>query len=300
MFSMSAYAIATMFVKKLSLYETPIGAYEILFFQSVIGLLLLLVLDKKLSLALPKQNSLLHAGRVMMAAGGVILFYLSLDCLPLAAIAALDLLSPFFATVGAFVLLHEAATSRRITAVVLAFIGAIIIAHPWTAFQEGAVPFNWALMLPIGSALCCACSKLCTRALTIKTENPSQLTAYLLFFLIPTMAIPMYLEWTMPTPEQWGLLCLISAFITLGHFSLAKSCQMAELTVLLPFGFLKPMLHIVIGVLIFNEIPEDPALWVGLGIIFFSMYLLFSKSNPTKKHASAPNLEGMVPSQANA
>lgn len=280
--SMSAYATATLFVKKLSLYEITLSPYEILFFQSIIGLVLLLSLDKSLTLTLPKQNLALHATRVMMAAAGVIFFYTGLERLPLAAIAALDLLSPFFATVGAFLLLNEAATPRRIIAVTLAFSGAIIIAHPWTAFQEGAVPFNWALLFPIGNAFFYACSKLATRALTLKTEHPSQLTAYLLLFLIPTMAIPMFFHWQTPSLEQIGLLSLIGIFITLGHFALAKSCQLSELTLLLPFGFLKPLMHITIGIVVFNELPEDPALWTGLGIIFVSMYLLFSKKTAPK------------------
>ena len=68
---------------------------------------------------------------------------------------------------------------------------------------------------------------------------------------------------------------IILGFLTaIAHFSFSKAYQLAEVTFLMPIGFIKFFLSTLIGYLAFAEIPYTPSSWIGMIIIFFSILLL--------------------------
>jgi drug/metabolite transporter (DMT)-like permease len=210
--------------------------------------------------------------RVFSAVLGICLWYFALKAMPVAESVALSFTGPVFTVVGAWLLLHEKMNTRRFIAIGLSLSGAFIIARPDIPLQSNVI--GMAALLPLGSALALAFSKLLTRKLVLLGHTPTYLAASLLLLMTPISLLLALVNWQAPTLQHLPWLIGMGVLAACSHLTFAKAYQLADVAFLAPFGFSKFMLGALIGYCFFAELPRAWSLWLGLLVIFASILVL--------------------------
>lgn len=226
---------------------------------------ILLVVPVIVRLGLPELLGVrmrLHAARGVVHGVGVMLWFFAMSRLPIAEVTALGFTAPIFTAAGAMFLLRERVRSYRVAGIILGFIGALIVLRPGLRIIDiGAVAMLIAAPL-------FACSLLLAKVAT-RTHSSSVIVVLLSVFCTLTLMPLALVYWRTPTMEELILLFVTAAFATLGHYTLTRAFQVAELTALQPFSFLQLVWATLLGVVMFSEHP-DLWIWAGAGLIVFS------------------------------
>ncbi len=257
---------------------TPLPIYTIMFFQNIIGFLVISSWLWK-----PKAISTRHFGtvkpwlhflRIITAAVGIGLWYISLRCMPITQVVALSLIGPIITTVGAILFLKEHFNLQRKIAVFLSIAGGFLIARPdRTLFH--AAGYNWLMLLPLLAAFVFALEKLLTRKLLALNESPSSLAWSLLVFISPLCLLPVFFYgWVNPDISQIPWILLLGILNALAHYTFNKAYALAEITLLLPFGGTKLILSAALSYFAFFEIPKSLDMWLGITVIALSTLVL--------------------------
>jgi drug/metabolite transporter (DMT)-like permease len=235
-----------------SLGQVPLPAYEVAFFQNILGLLFLIpwILQNGPA-SLITGKPILQACRIILSATGLVLWYFSLTQMPLAQAVALMFLGPLITTIGAKIFLKESIGKERGLAILIGFVGGGIISH--TSISTGTL--SLLALCPILAATCFSGATLMIRRLT-QVDSPQLIVVYLLFFMAPILFIPT-LFWGF-LPELWQLPYLLSmgGFAAGAHLCLSKAYASAEVTYLIPYGFTKWFASALIGLAAFAEVPS--------------------------------------------
>lgn len=193
-------------------------------------------------------------------------FFLALGRIGLAEAAAVSAVNPVFITLGGALFLREALGPRRIGAIIVALIGALIVIRP------GSDVFQPAALLPLIAAFCFASYTLITRRL-----GPDEDVWTSLFYtglvgsIILTAFIPFYLPPL--TPQAISLLLLIAAAGTLGQLMLIRALSMAEAGLLAPFNYVSLIFAVIWGLVLFGEVPDALTLLGALVIAGAGIYV---------------------------
>lgn len=262
--------------------NNPLPIYTIMFFQHLIGMLVIsawMWWANELHVSdFRTTKPWLHFLRVITAAAGIGLFYLSLRYLSVTQAVALSITTPIITTIGAVVFLKENFNLPRKIAVFSSIIGGILVARPDQAISQLGIP-TWFVFLPVLAAFAFAFDKLLTRKLLALNENPRTLAWYLLAFIAPFSLLPvLHYGWVSPEMQHWPWLCLLGLLGACAHYTFNKAYALAEVTVLLPFGAARLILGGMFSYLAFYEIPKSVDLWFGISIIIFSTILLSAES----------------------
>lgn len=195
--------------------------------------------------------------------------FMALRHLQLAQAVSITFASPFIVTAFAGPLLGEWAGPRRWAAIVVGFIGVLIIVQP----EPGA--FQPAALFSIGAAICYAGYSLTTRMLS-GTDTPASMLFYA--SLIGTIVLTPGLPDVATLPSSWlvGVALLASGLAaTVGHFLLIFANRHAPATVLAPFSYTQLLWMVISGYLVFHDVPNTATL-VGAAVVIASgLYVLY-------------------------
>jgi len=213
----------------------------------------------------------LHVLRVGLGAIGVQLWVLGLAHVPIWQAIALILLSPFFVTLGAGLVLRERVTRARWGAVIIGMVGGVIILEPWSD------RFQLAALLPIGAAAFWAAASVVTKHLT-REDGAATITIYLLLLLTPiNFALAVGPGLALPQAAIW-MVAVAGVLSAAAQFALARAYTLADAAFLQPFDHLKLPLNVALGLAVFGFAPTG-SMWLGAGIIIAaSVYLLQKES----------------------
>lgn len=215
----------------------------------------------------------LHILRVALAAGGVQLWTMGLAHVPIWQAIALILLSPFFVTLGAGLVLRETVSLHRWGAVVLGIIGGAVILEPWSD------RFQLAALLPVGAAALWAASSVITKFLTHR-DSAETITIYLLLLLSPiNAALALGGGFALPPQALWLVIGagLLTAF---AQHILARAYTLADAAFLQPFDHLKLVFNVVLGFAVFGFLPTG-SMWLGTAIILAASFYLLEQERRT-------------------
>ncbi|WP_425043669.1 DMT family transporter [Primorskyibacter sp. S87] len=226
------------------------------FLRYVFGLVFLLpAIKPMLQTSLKPRHWQLFALRGVLHAVAVMLWFFAMTQIPLAEVTAMNYLTPVYVTLGAALFLGEKLAARRLTAVVVALVGAIIILRP--GIREVS-PGHLAML---GMTFLMGGSYLLTKRL-VNEISPvvivAQLSIWVTIILTP-LAISV---WTPPQPEDLVLLLIVACFATAGHYCMTLALQAAPIAVTQPATFLQLIWATLLGALVFAE-PVD--IWVVAG-----------------------------------
>ncbi len=232
--------------------------FQTVFLRSVFGLLLLSPWLLRVGIgALTTQRPLLHLGRGMSSVIGFTLWVVALSLVPLAEATALSFAMPLFATVGGALILGEVVGRGRWLAVVVGFIGVLIIIRPGIAIvQPGA-------LVALAAACGFAASALLTRQLSA-TEAPFTVVFYVsLFMSVVTLGMSLPV-WQTPSLEMLGIAAATGALGTIAQLCLVRAYGAADVSVIVPFDFVRLVFVTIIGFMVFAQVPD---VWTWLGAI---------------------------------
>jgi drug/metabolite transporter (DMT)-like permease len=191
------------------------------------------------------------------------LFFHGVVYLPLATAAAISLSSPIIVTALSAKLLDEPVGPRRWAAVVVGFVGALIVVRPG---HEG---FDWHALLIVASTVCSSFYQLFSRRYG-QTERPdaSATVATIVGTLAATPFMPF--EWVTPT-TTWHAVLFVGMGIMAGtgHYFLTIAYSQAPAAVVTPFNYTQLIGSAILGYVVFNESP-DLWTWVGSAVIVAS------------------------------
>jgi drug/metabolite transporter (DMT)-like permease len=216
------------------------------------------------AILLPKQGLQVLRGGFLM--GATICFFGALAILPLADTLALSFVSPLLVTLLSPWLLGETVGWRRRAAVVVGFLGVLIIVRP--GFQE--VGLGALLALASGCSFAfyvIATKKLAGTAPPMVTLTYTALLGCVVLSLLMTVGGESVWRW--PDREAWIMMAGIGAIAVVGHFLLITAYDYADASLLAPFYYSEMIMSATLGYLVFGDFP-DPWTWVGIAIIVAS------------------------------
>ena len=151
----------------------------------------------------------------------VMLWFFAMARIPIAQVTAIGFTTPIFTTMGAVLFLGEVLHARRIAAVVVSFLGTLIILRP------GAVSIELGALAQLAAAPLFACSFLIAKKLT-ETESSASIVAYMSVFVTLALLPPALLVWRTPTLTELGWLFVTAIFATAGHYTFTRAMQLAR------------------------------------------------------------------------
>lgn len=204
-------------------------------------------------------------------------YFLGLAALPLADTVAIFFVAPLLITALSVPILGEKVGRRRWAAVIVGLVGVVVMLRPGGAFQ-------WALVLPVISALAYAGMHMMTRLMK-GTENAVAMTFYVqMSFLVVCACMGLafgggqfadqsdaslaflFRAWVWPAPWDWPVLVASGLASATGGLLIAQAYRLCEAGLAAPFEYGSVPLAILSGLFIFGEWPDLPA-WVGMALI---------------------------------
>ena len=218
-----------------------------------------------------------HVLRAAFSSGGMVLFYLAFAVLPVALATTLTFTQAMFVTLLAALVLKETVGRNRIGAVIVGFVGVLVVMRP------GFASVDPGMFIALFGALVAALLMIVTRSLS-STESRMTIMLYSAWFGLLMIAAPAALSWSTIRPDHWPLLALVGLAGTTGQFLMVGAFQVAEASALAPVDYIRLIFALIAGYVLFNEIP-DVWTWIGAAIIIgsvsYAAHLDRRATNPT-------------------
>ena len=197
-----------------------------------------------------------------------ILFFYSISIISMAKALTLAFIAPLITTALSPFMLNEKVGIRRWSAVIVGFLGSLIVIRP------GFLDFNLATIAGLGTGFFYGLYLIVTRKLH-NSDTPllTLLLTGVVGLAIGSLIVPFV--WINLSINQWLLLALMGIFACLGHFFLILSLKYADASKLAPLGYFEIVTNVMLGYYFFLDFP-DRLSWIGLLIIIFSgIYISF-------------------------
>ena len=265
--SVCTFSVMDLLVKWSSDYPTG----EVLFFRGFFGLLptYFLIPKNKLKTFYRTERSKEHLFRCLMGLMALIAIVIALRELPLAVVVSLSYAAPLFITVLSIFLLSEKVGIFRWLAVIIGFVGVIIIAEP------GFKGMNYLYFLPLIFCIGMAFVTITIRKLS--TTEPIWLIS--IFFTITISIAGLFtipLGWQMPNFQDFILLALIGITGGSANLFLTQSYKLSEVSLVAPLKYLALVFAIFFGYFIWNEIPTIKTL-IGASLVVLASLIIFRR-----------------------
>ena len=185
-----------------------------------------------------------------------ICFFYSISVISLAKALSLAYVAPLIVTAFSPMFLGEKVGFRRWSAVVIGFVGSLVVIRP------GFVEINLASLAALGTGVMYGFYLIITRKLST-SDNP--LLTLLLTGIVGAVIIScvMPFVWVNPTLNQWSMMAAIGVFACIGHLFLILSLKYADASKLAPFSYFEIITNIIIGYYFFSDFPDS---WTFLGL----------------------------------
>ena len=230
------------------------------FFTVVITLSFIIIFFRKQLVWTSKPKLQLFRGLILLCAN--MLFFYAISIISLTKALTLAFVAPLIVTALSPFILGEIVGYRRWLAVIIGFIGSLIVIRP------GLIEFNLATLAALGTGFFYGIYFIITRKLH---TADSPLLTLLIAGVVGAIILSAYMpfSWIEPNPNQWLFMFCIGLCASVGHFFLILSLKYADASKLAPFSYFEIVTNVIIGYYFFSDFP-DIWTWVGLLIIINS------------------------------
>ena len=263
--------------------DYPVG--QVLFFRGFCGIIPILFL-------IPKDRyfdfyktarPFLHLKRCLAGLIALVSIFIALRNLPLATVVSITFAAPIFTTIFSIFLLNEKVRLYRWLAVIVGFIGIIIISEP------GFSSLNLYYIYPI--IFCLGLSYVAIAIRKLSTTEPVWLISFFFSFSIMLLSfLSFYQNWIFPSLLDLLLLSLIGILGGLANLWLSQSYKLSEVSLVTPLKYLALVFAIIFGYFIWDEIPTFKTL-LGAGLVILSSFIIFRREMTLKKNVSVSRHE---------
>ena len=279
--SVCAFSIMDVIVKWSDDY--PVG--QVLFFRGFFGIIPLLFL-------IPKERyfdfyktarPILHFKRCLAGLIALISIFIALRNLPLATVVSISFAAPIFTTIFSIFLLNEKVGLYRWLAVIVGFVGIVIISEP------GLSSLNLYYIYPV--IFCLGLSYVAIAIRKLSSTEPVWLISFFFSFSIMILSFfSFYQRWIMPDFLDLFLLSMIGILGGLANLWLSQSYKLSEVSLVTPLKYLALVFAIIFGYFIWDEVPTSKTL-IGATLVILSSIIIFKRENTLKKNLSVTRHE---------
>jgi drug/metabolite transporter (DMT)-like permease len=283
-------------------FSDDYSVFQIVFIRGYIAMGIILVCMAFFSpqISLVSKRPLLMLARGLLGFGSYTSYYLAVAAMPLAEVVAITFTMPLFVTVMSALILKESVGPRRWAAVVIGFVGVLIIISPSGEFDLLAVIFAFT------AAITYATHTIITRYLS-KHDHPvtmalntiviftlsSGLLALLMYYEIilvssshPSLAF-FGRDWVVPELFDIFLLVVIGFIAAIGFYAISKAYCVSEASAIAPFEYTYLIWAVVFGFLIWDEVPGLTTILGIMILVSSSLYIWYRERQLEIVHSVA-------------
>lgn len=253
-----------------------IPLFQVVFFRNFFALIPLFFVIYFLKLKLSTINKYpLHLGRAVIGITAMSLFFISIRYVPLVEMQTISFSSVFFISILSVFFLGEKIGYRRIIAVIIGFIGVVIILNP------GSAIFSNYSFLPLIASFFLSIAVIFLKKILLTNNN---ILSVWIFTAFCTVISLFFYDDTWIWPQNYDLIFMVaSGFLGfIAQICLTKSFQMADASLLAPLDFSSVIWSFLIGYIFFQEFITLNVLFGGL-IIIISVSYIFYRERVLKK-----------------
>lgn len=269
----ASLCVSDALAKTLTDQYTPI---QIMFLRNLIALPFAVVIAWRMGGrgALRSATYPAHLLRGVLWVIATVMFFTSIHFLGLAEATALIFAAPLFITALSAMFFGEHVGWRRWSAVLLGFVGVLIIVRP------GSASFQLIMLLPVATAFVYALLMLSARWVDSQ-ESVWTLLLYLsgAATLISSLIVPFY--WVPVQISNLWQFTGIALFGTMGMTLMTQAFRIAPAVVVAPLDYTALIWATGLGWLFWNEVP-DTLTFVGAGIIIYSGVVTILRERKTQ------------------
>ena len=247
------------------------------FFFHALALLIFLGPSKLLYLS-KTSNIKLQSIRSLMMIATAFFFFSGINAVDLATAHSIFFITPILVTVFSIPILGERIGLRRILGVCAGFSGALVILRPgFDHVPPEALYFVFA-------AITAAIYQITTRQLG-KVDDAYTSLFYTAVFGTILSSLIVWAYWQPLELVYWALMIALGFSAALGHFFLIKAFQAAPVSALMPFSYFSFIWALIIGYLLFNELPDTQTI-LGAGIIMGSGIYIYCREKKVSANST--------------
>ena len=259
------------------------GSFQLMLFRSAIAMIPVAVLIWRaggLRSVLPNRPWL-QAVRIVVAFGSTLGFFYVFPRMPLVDAYAISFAAPLFMVALSVPLLGEPVGWRRWTAVIVGFVGVLIMLDPW------GIEFHAMSLIVLGATFCYALSAVMLRQLS---RHDSDVVALFWLSLATSAAslagaVP---AWVWPSPIDWLWLVTMGLLGGVAQILSTRAWRLAPAAILAPFDYTSIVLAVLFGYFWFREEPSS-MVWYGLPLVIGSgLYILHRERIRARERVPAP------------
>jgi drug/metabolite transporter (DMT)-like permease len=277
----------TLMVSLIKMAGKNLPITQILFLRQVgMTIMLLPTLAATFPDSLRTQSLFLQACRILLALVAMLCGFTAFVHMPLADATAIAFAKSFFVTIFAVIILKETVGMYRWGAVVVGFIGVLIMVRP------GAEGFSLYGLLAIAGAAGAGLVMVIVRLLT-RIDSPPTILAYQAIGVGLIMAIPAYFQWIEPSMREWMLIAGIGVVSYFAQKANIYAFKYGEASMLASLDYVRLLYATFFGWLLFSELP-GVSTWVGAAIIILaSIYTVHRERKRKQRLASDPKTRSL-------
>ncbi|MBS4084503.1 MAG: DMT family transporter [Rhizobiales bacterium] len=234
-------------------------------FLALIPLLIMLAWRQEIRSALKMKSPTRHFTRSLTGVGAMILMFLGLQRLPLADATAISFIAPLFNVALAAIFLGEVVRFWRWGAVVVGFIGVLVMLSPHLGIAEMTSSAAAGALMTLVGAFLVAAAMTQVRAMTSTETTASLVFSFQMFAAIVGLLLFPW-TWIWPSPGDALALLGIGIFGGVAQILLTDSYRHAPASVVAPFSYTAMIWATVLGYFMFRELP-DAIVLAGAAIV---------------------------------
>ena len=279
--SVCAFSIMDLIVKWSDNY--PLG--QVIFFRGFFGLVFyyFIIPKKRIKDFYFTKRPLLHLSRCFFGLAALLSIFTALRNLPLATVVSITFAAPIFTTIFSIFFLSEKVGYFRWLAVIVGFVGILIISEP--GFSSLNIYYIFPVIFVLGMSYV---------AISIRQLSSTEPVWLISLFFSAAITIAgiftIPFGWLMPSFTDLILLSMIGFFGGVANLWLSQSYKFSEVSLVTPLKYLALVFAIGFGYLIWQEIPSSKTL-IGSALVITSSIIIFRREIILKKKPTAARHE---------
>jgi drug/metabolite transporter (DMT)-like permease len=279
---------AAIMVSGIKILSNDLNPFILAFYRCFFGVIIILpfLFFQKFS-DLKTKNIKLQFLRCSINIYSMISWFIAIGTLQLEKAAAIGFTTPLFTTLLAIIFLGEVIRFHRITALIIGFIGILVVIRP------GFVTIEPGVLWLLSAALSFSFVLIIVKKLTKKDTSLTTAFYHMLFLTPPTFLISLF-YWESISFNHFMILCVvaIAGFIT--QVTSNQSLKMSDTSFVMPLQFTNLIWLSFIGYALFSEVPNLWT-WIGGSIIFSAViYITFRESTVKKDDPKSKQIEKAI------
>jgi drug/metabolite transporter (DMT)-like permease len=222
-----------------------------------------------------------HLQRGVSQFGSMTCMFIALSMMSLGSATAISFSAPLFTTLLSVVVLKEQVGIHRWSAVVVGFVGVLVVTHP------GAGSLNVGSFFALGNAVLISSVAVAIRRMSA-TESTETLAIYQMTVITLCTLFLLPFGFTMPTWFDFAALAVAGLGNGIGQYWWTRALSLAPPSAVVPFNYLSLLWATILGYAVWGDVPNS-ALLLGSAIVVASgLYILWRETlRRTRQPAAA-------------